>query len=276
MAAAAARSNGVPVDEPAAAELVKMMLSDLTGSEERLLQRLNPGGLADGEGYFLQALAAAKYPAGAVTDTVSVHIAGLQHSKGNWHVGDASRAPIQEGDIARTARSLRALQVYGPPALKPEFEKRIGLARAWLLEARVGTTDDRAMQLAGLSWAGVGREKLRSLGRALIATQHSDGGWAQNPNLSSDAYATGQTLWALQETGVLNPADTVYQRGVKYLLSTQWKDGSWYVRSRAPKFQPYFQSGFPFEHDQWISSAATGWAVMALAPAIEKEKRASR
>jgi hypothetical protein len=42
------------------------------------------------------------------------------------------------------------------------------------------------------------------------------------------------------------------------------------VRSRAPKFQPYFQSGFPYEHDQWVSSAATAWAVMALAPALEK------
>jgi hypothetical protein len=55
---------------------------------------------------------------------------------------------------------------------------------------------------------------------------------------------------------------------VKYLLQTQWPDGSWYVRSRAPKFQPYFQSGFPFEHDQWISATATSWAVLALAPAI--------
>ena len=63
---------------------------------------------------------------------------------------------------------------------------------------------------------------------------------------------------------------------MKYLLGTQWMDGSWYVRSRATKFQPYFQSGFPYEHDQWISSTATGWAVMALAPAIETEKRASR
>jgi hypothetical protein len=53
-------------------------------------------------------------------------------------------------------------------------------------------------------------------------------------------------------------------------------DGSWYVRSRAVKFQPYFQSGFPFDHDQWISAAATAWAVRALAPAIQDEKRASR
>lgn len=276
LAASAARSNGVPVDEPAAGEFVKMIQSDLTGSEERLLQRFDPGGLADGEGYFLQALAAARYPANAITDTVAVHIAALQHRQGNWHVGDVSRSPIQESDIARTARSLRALQLYGPPALKPEFESRIGLARDWLLEARCVTNDDYAMQLAGLSWAGARHDRLQSLGRALFARQRSDGGWSQNPNLASDAFATGESLWAIKEAGILNTTDRVYQRGVKYLLSTQNEDGSWYVRSRAPKFQPYFQSGFPFEHDQWISSAATGWAVMALAPAMEKEKRASQ
>jgi len=28
--------------------------------------------------------------------------------------------------------------------------------------------------------------------------------------------------------------------------------------------QPYFDSGFPYEHDQWISAAGTAWASMAL------------
>jgi hypothetical protein len=80
----------------------------------------------------------------------------------------------------------------------------------------------------------------------------------------------------LQQAGTLKPSDAVYQKGVKHLLATQWEDGSWYVRSRAPKFQPYFQSGFPYDHDQWISAAATSWAVRALAPAVENPKRASR
>jgi squalene cyclase len=103
--------------------------------------------------------------------------------------------------------------------------------------------------------------------------QRGDGGWAPNANLASDAYATGESLWALHESGILKPGDAAYQRGVKFLLESQWPDGSWYVRSRAPKFQPYFESGFPFGHDQWVSSMATGWAVMALAPAIEKEMK---
>jgi hypothetical protein len=70
---------------------------------------------------------------------------------------------------------------------------------------------------------------------------------------------------------LLSPLDPEYRAGVSFLLRTQFPDGSWYVRSRVPKFQPYFQSGFPFDHDQWISSTATSYAVMALAPAASRK-----
>jgi hypothetical protein len=30
------------------------------------------------------------------------------------------------------------------------------------------------------------------------------------------------------------------------------------------KIQPYFESGFPYAHDQWISQAATAWATIGL------------
>ena len=79
-------------------------------------------------------------------------------------------------------------------------------------------------------------------------------------------------LYTLHEIGV--PAgDGVWRRGIEYLLRTQLEDGSWHVKTRAAGFQPYFQSGFPHEHDQWISAAGTAWATMALASAIPKEAR---
>ena len=58
------------------------------------------------------------------------------------------------------------------------------------------------------------------------------------------------------------------------MLDNQLEDGSWYVRSRSPKFQPFFESGFPYGHDQWISRRATGWATTALALAIETPRAA--
>jgi squalene cyclase len=129
------------------------------------------------------------------------------------------------------------------------------------------------MQVLGLKWAA--DSAAVPLAKSLAAKQQADGGWAQNAYLKSDAYATGQALHALIESGAFHPADAVIQRGVHYLLATQQEDGSWHVRSRSPKFQPYFQSGFPHNHDQWISMAATGWAAMAIAEGAEPEKTAT-
>jgi len=276
LATSAARAGGVRLDEKAAAEHIKMMEAQWTGMQEMKLERMDTGGLADGEILSLVALGAARYPANSVTDGLAGYVASYQHRDGSWWLGGTSRAPFEEGRIGRTALAMHALQLYAPPARKPEFEQRIVRARDFLAGARPATNDDRALQLAGLHWAGAGAEELRALGRAVLAAQREDGGWAQNRNLPSDAYATGESLWALNESGVLKPSDPAYQRGLKYLLSTQWEDGSWYVASRAPKFQPYFQSGFPYDHDQWISSAATAWAVMAVAPAAQNERMASR
>ncbi len=266
----AARAAKVHVDEAAARELIRMIVSEFSGAQDTRMQRFDPGGGVDGQGYSMLALAAADYAADSAIDTIAVHTAAMQHRGGNWITGDASRAPLQESVIARTARGMRILQLYGPPSLKTDFDARIARARDWLLAAVPKTADDYAMKMVGLHWAGAKSE----LGPVILKFQREDGGWAQNRNLSSDAYATGEVLWALRESGVLKPSDPAYQRGVRYLLNNQWPDGSWYVRSRAPKFQPYFQSGFPFDHDQWISSAATAWAVMALAPAIEFKKGA--
>jgi ankyrin repeat protein len=273
-AIATSKHAGAKSDDAAVQGFQQMIESEWTGGQEQLLERIDPGGSPDGEGYGAWALNLAGYaPPNSITDVVAVHIAAQQRQTGNWHVGDISRSPIQESDFARTARSLRILQVYGPPARKAEFDRRVARARDWLAQSAPFTNDDAVMQMVGLHWAGA---EMTSEAKALAAQQRADGGWAQNPNLESDAFATGETLWALRECGALKATDAAYKRGVDFLLNTQWPDGSWYVRSRAPKIQPYFQSGFPFDHDQWISSAATAWAVMALAPSLEKEKLATR
>ena len=102
--------------------------------------------------------------------------------------------------------------------------------------------------------------------RELLALQRPDGGWAQTPHLQSDAYATGQVLYTLRQLGV-PAADAALQRGTAYLGRTQSDDGTWHVVNRAMKLQPYFEGGFPYGHDQWISHAGTAWAVIGLASA---------
>jgi hypothetical protein len=103
----------------------------------------------------------------------------------------------------------------------------------------------------------------------LLRDQRDDGGWGQLATLSSDAYATGETLYALRQGAGLPVKEAAYRRGVEYLLRTQLGDGSWFVPSRSFPLQPYFATGFPHGRSQFISVSATCWATMALALAWE-------
>jgi hypothetical protein len=138
---------------------------------------------------------------------------------------------------------------------------------AWLEQARPATTQDRAFHALALAWADERSDSARRSARALVAMQQPDGGWSQLPGMPTDAYATGQVLFALALAGRMPPTDPVYQKGVDYLLRTQAADGTWHVRTRAIWLQPYFESGFPYGRDQFISTAGTAWAAMALAAA---------
>ena len=276
VAAAAARGAGIHVDDASEKGLVKMIEGEMMFFNQSLLERVDTGGASDGPTAKLTALAAERYHSNLNTDTLVAYLAYNQRHDGSWWFGGVSRAPLEEGPMARTALAIRGMLVFGTPAMKADLDRRIARAAIFLANAKAATNDDATLQILGLYWAGGNAAKVNALAKALIGAQHADGGWSQNRNLASDAYATGQALSALQQTRILTASDAVYQKGVKFLMDTQLEDGSWYVRSRAPKFQPYFQSGFPHDHDQWISSAATSWAVRALVPAIANEKRASR
>ena len=81
---------------------------------------------------------------------------------------------------------------------------------------------------------------------------------------------------ALHQGASIPTGDIAYQNGSKFLLKTQLADGSWHVKTRAMGFQPYFESGFPHGHDQWISAAGSSWAAMALALTLEPRRLAAR
>ncbi len=144
-------------------------------------------------------------------------------------------------------------------------------ASQWLEETRPKDTEDRVFRLLGLKAASASEEVIRAAAAELVATRRADGGWSQLDGGTSDAYATGSALVALQWAGGMSPEDPVYQAGLRFLIADQREDGSWFVASRSKPFQPYFESGFPYGKDQFISMAATSWAVTALSLACPKK-----
>jgi ankyrin repeat protein len=257
-AAAAARAKGIPVDENASHERIRQIASTINPVA---LEGAAALGGADNNLYAVEALVRGGYAPNRITDYLAANLAASQGGDGGWHLPGYSRSPLQDSDFSRTAMAMRALKTYGTSGRAAEMKQRLERGKQWLLHAEPVILEDMDMRLVGAAAAGSNEAELRKLARPILALQRSDGGWAQRQAFPSDAYATGMTVWALNEAGVMRPD----ARAVKFLLGTQSTDGSWHVASRATKFQQYFESGFPYEHDQWISTMATGWAANALA-----------
>jgi hypothetical protein len=271
-----AHQHLIAVDVAKQAGMANGVKQFFSGSRDALLVRHDPPGSGDTLAYALLQLSAAGAEGDMTTDAMVHNVAAEQMADGSWHQGGLARAPMEDGDFFRTALSVRAFQQLGWEGRRADLNRRVNMAQGWLLKAKPVSSEDYAMQILGLKWSGASTATIQSYARKVLERQGADGGWAQNPNLASDAYATGQTLYALVESGCLNTTDPVYQRGVQYLVKTQHEDGSWHVKTRSLPFQPYFQSGFPYDHDQWISMAGTAWASAALAVASDAPTVARR
>ena len=214
-------------------------------------------------------------PRDEYTDATVRFIKSMQTSAGNWDAFESRRPPMNSGVYQATALAIYTLKTYGPPAEKTDTEKALARAAAWLEAAKPVATQDRAFHLMGLAWSNAKPVSINAAAKALAASQRPDGGWSQLPSMGSDSYATGQALYALNAAGRVPTTDPVYAKGVTYLLKTQAADGSWHVKSRSIWLQPYFESGFPYGHDQWISAAGTSWATMALSLTVDPRLRTS-
>src|SRR5262249_34945405 len=135
-------------------------------------------------------------PPSAVTDQWVHQLAVIQAADARWPAF-TTRPPMQASDISSTALTIQTIQHFGWAGRKAEFDAAVDRARRWLWTVKAETTEDAAYQLLGLQWAGESAEKLADLAKALLNQQRKDGGWAQLPKLGSDAYATGQALYAL-------------------------------------------------------------------------------
>ncbi len=252
------------IDAAHIAETNRTLVYPILRSSGILMQQgVAPAGEAATVAWQLIGLGSDGQEANYFTDIAANYIAATQSADGSWP-DRWGRPPLEYSPVSATAVAIRALDLDGFPSRRQEFTARIANAVAWLAKRQPAASEESAMRLLGLVWGRAPRAAIGEAANRLASVQRPDGGWAQLPALESDAYATGQALVALRESGRFQPASPAFIKGVKYLLGTQQPDGSWHVRGRSLPVQPLFESGFPHGRDQWISAAGTSWAAMAL------------
>jgi len=218
--------------------------------------------------YMLIGLNAEKYPADLSTDIAVDYIISQAKPDGSY-LTESGRPPLETGQIHLTALDTRAIQLYASPAKKKVVDQLVAKSKQWLEKANPDNQQELAFQLLGMQWCGSSKDMKMKVAAKLKPMQNTDGGWSQLPTMKSDAYATGQALYALYESGIIKPRDDVYQKGLDYLLKTQDSEGAWIVATRAYPIQPFVNSQFPpYDENQFISAAASSWASMALLNAL--------
>lgn len=264
LAITTARDRGFPADAEFLETQLQFTADFLAKNKDRYLEGKGQGGQVDMAGYALWTLESAAWPADETTNAVTEYLLLYERDQGHWK-SVSRRPPSEQSPFTTTYLALRGLQHFGTSEQQERIAKRSEAARGWLLKATPEDTEDHVFRLRGLKLAGADPEAVLDAARDLLKLQRPDGGWAQLPELASDAYATGSALAALHLAGGVATTEPNYQKGVQFLLSTQHEDGSWYVKSRSKPFQAYFETGYPHGKDQFISSAAGGWATIALA-----------
>lgn len=164
------------------------------------------------------------------------HLVRHQEADGAWIMPPPANGAPPTWESQETV-ALWALLAWEPttpadPEQAAAERKAREKALAWLAQVKPSeTTQALALRLVWDQRNGKMADQLKKPIDQLLGRQKSDGGWSQTPDLPSDAYATGQTLWALSVAGV-EAARPEIRRAVEFLATTQRDDGSWPMKSR--------------------------------------------
>ncbi|CAN5269306.1 hypothetical protein BH23VER1_BH23VER1_13100 [soil metagenome] len=256
-----ARAFGVEIDTVLLDEQATYTHDFYKDRTENVAAGKGVGGQSLTVAYSLWALEIAGRNSDAVTDALKSYLVTNQKEDGRWQVPAGHRPPLGESNAMATFLAAYYMGEFSSSEENPEVAEAIEQSMDWIAQSDPKSQEDLNAKL----WAAseTGAEATEELRHAIFAVQKRDGGWAQVPTMQSDAYATGQTLYILDETGTPNDHPAVV-RGVTFLLDTQKEDGSWFVETRAEPVQKFFDNGDPHGKHQFICIPATSWAVAAL------------
>jgi squalene-hopene/tetraprenyl-beta-curcumene cyclase len=254
------KQQGYAVDEKALTDLTswvvsKDYLAKLTVKPAKQEQ------IVVNEAPLLLALALEAGNAKNVQDGLKQMLASLlgdQDKDGSWKMFHEFR-PIGSSPDTLTCLALLALSAPNAPDMGKESKAAREKALKWLRAAKSdGELQATAFRLILWRRLGSPATEWEPLVKKVRDAQNADGGWGQTNKAKSDAYATGQALYALAEAGV-KPDDKAVQRAQSFLAKTQRQDGAWPMTSRA-----ILSNGKPAKNLEPITHAGSAWAVMGL------------
>lgn len=266
-----ARKKGYPINDTIYNENLESILATLKSRRSTSAQNNDPTAIVMSGSYSLWALSENNFPANKDMQLLVKNLMQRQTREGSW-VSPNPRPPLEYYAFTATALVIKAMNDYATPAMRKDVLTRTEKAKAWMIKEIPETNEEKTFQLLGLTWAGADQSFIKMQAKKLIQDQQPDGGWAQLATLETDAYATGQSLYALFESGQLRPGDEVFDKGIAFLLQNQQADGSWRIKSRSFASVPFVETGFPKEGDQFISAAGSNWALIALLIAAPEKK----
>jgi squalene cyclase len=270
LALTTAKLRGFEVSDAELKQNTEFIVESLGKNRAGYLEGEGQVGQADTAGYALWALEQLGHKPDETSAAVVEYLLQYQKESDYWRT-TVARPPLEVGPFTTTYLAIRGLRHWGTNGQKERIDARIAQVRGWLLNAPAESTEDRVFRLWSLKLADAKEEDVQTATNDIVNTQLEDGGWEQLEGMNADAYATGSALVALHEAGGMATSDAVYQRGLRFLLQTQQEDGTWHVKTRSRPFQAYFETGFPYGRDQFISAAASGWATTALALACPEQ-----
>jgi Squalene-hopene cyclase C-terminal domain len=202
---------------------------------------------------------------------IAEEIVRKQQPDGSWEFfANLRRPPINESQTTDVAWIIMALEAATGPAAPQSQRAALSKAIAWLNAAKLSDIhQDKIMKVLMSVRLAKPRETMQSTIDELLALQRADGGWSQTvPELKSDAFATGQTLYVLSLAGYTAERLEI-KRGIDFLAATQTQDGSWPMVSRSTP------DGSPGSAKLLtpINCAAASWATLGLARLAPKSSK---
>ena len=154
---------------------------------------------------------------------IAAEFVSKQQPDGSWEFfATLRRPPINENQTTDAAWIIMALEGETGPDASESQRAALSKANAWLDAAKSSDIhQDKALKVLLGARSGKPPESMQTTINELLALQRADGGWSQTvPELKSDAFATGQTLYVLSLAGYTAERPEI-KRAIDFLVATQ-------------------------------------------------------